>query len=210
MNHFISFIKNTIKNPLSNIPSLFFLGVGIFGLVTLFSLLITDLLVFPFVLISTIATFIAMWYIGVLGTLKENLEKMEKSIEELKNNNDRLRMELNSMEELRKNLEKYADKNNKDFKKVLTDINSSFKRLENITIENEKTLLYRIAQDLEFMDKKAGMSRDEYQRFIKRIPLYLQNSFVSLGDKTFEEVAGEDKNIDYKEIEQLIQTIIKK
>jgi hypothetical protein len=82
--------------------------------------------------------------------------------------------------------------------------------LENITIENEKTLLYRIAQDLEFMDKKAGMSRDEYQRFIKRIPLYLQNSFVSLGDKTFEEVAGEDKNIDYKEIEQLIQTIIKK
>jgi hypothetical protein len=97
MNHFISFIKNTIKNPLSNIPSLFFLGVGIFGLVTLFSLLITDLLIFPFVLISTIATFIAMWYIGVLGTLKENLEKMEKSIEELKNNNDRLRMELNSM-----------------------------------------------------------------------------------------------------------------
>lgn len=199
-----------MKSPLANIPSLFFLGVGLFGLVTLFSMIVTDLFVFPFVLIATIAVFVAMWYIGILGTLKENLEKMEESIENLKNNNDRLRTELNAMEELRKNLEKYADENNSNLKKVLTDINGSFKRLEEITMENEKTLLYRIAQDLEFMDNRAGMSRDEYNRFVKRIPLFLQTSFVSLGDKTFDKVAGEDKNIDYKEIEQLIQSIIKK
>jgi len=197
------FYKKVLNNPMSNIPSLFFLGVAIFGLVTLVSLIVTDFFTIPFILIGTIASLIAMWYIKILGTLSENLEKMEQNIDTLKKSNDKLHSELQAMETLRKSLETYAKENDSNLKKVIEDINSSFKKLEEITKENEKILLYKIAQDLEFMDNRAGMSREEYRRFIERVPEYLKTEF-----KSFEEVAKSDRKIDYEELSGVIKSII--
>jgi len=197
------FYKKVLNNPMSNLPSLFFLGVAIFGLVTLVSLIVTDFFTIPFILIGTIASLIAMWYIKILGTLSENLEKMEENIETLKKSNDKLHNELQAMENLRKNLEIYAKENDSNLKKVIEDINGSFKKLEEITKENEKILLYKIAQDLEFMDNRAGMSKEEYRRFIQRVPEYLKTEF-----KPFEEIAKSDKKIDYKELSGVIKSII--
>ncbi len=81
------FYSKVLKNPVKNIPSLLFLTVAIFGIVTLISSFVTDILIFPFTTIATISSFIAMWYIKVLGTLSENLEKMEGSIDELNRSN---------------------------------------------------------------------------------------------------------------------------
>jgi len=203
MKELFAFYKKVLNNPLQNIPSLFFLGVALFGVLTLVSLLVTDILTFPFVFVATIASFLAMWYIKVLGTLSENLEKMEENIDELKESNDKLHEELNAMEKLRKSLESYAQENNSSLKKVISEINQSFEKLEAITKENEKVLLYKIAQDLEFMDKKVGMTQEEYQRFIKRVPRYLKVKF-----KPFDEIANNDKKIDYKELSGVIQSII--
>ncbi len=197
------FYIKVIKDPSNNIPSIFFLGVATFGVITLFSMVITDIFVFPFVLVATIASFIAMWYIKLLGTLTQNLEKMEENINVLKESNDRLHSELEAMETLRKSLEAYAKENNSNLKKVIEDINSSFKKLERITKENERVLLYKIAQDLEFMDNRAGMSKEEYNRFIKRVPEYLKKEF-----KPFIEVAKEDGKIDYRELEGVIKSIL--
>jgi len=199
------FYRKVLQNPMSNIPSLFFLGVALFGVVTLISLIVTDIFTFPFILVATIASFIAMWYIKILGTLSENLEKMEENINTLKESNDKLHSELQAMESLRKSLEIYAKENDSNLKKVIEDINNSFKKLERITRENERILLYKIAQDLEFMDKKAGMSKEEYRRFIERVPAYLKTNF-----KSFDEVAREDKRIDYKELSGVIQNILDK
>jgi len=203
MRELISFYRKVLKNPISNIPSLFFLGVAIFGLLTLFSLLFTDIFTFPFVLIATIASFIAMWYIKILGTLSQNLEKMEQNIDRLKESNDKLHSELQAMQSLRRSLETYAKENNSNLKQVIEDINGSFKKLEEITRENERVLLYKIAQDLEFMDRKEGMSQEEYRRFIKRVPDYLKGEF-----KDFNEVAQNDNRIDYRELEGVIKSIL--
>jgi biopolymer transport protein ExbB/TolQ len=203
MRELISFYAKVLKNPIQNIPSIFFLGVALFGLLTLFSLIVTDILTFPFILIATIASFIAMWYIKILGTLSENLEKMEQNIDKLKESNDKLHNELKAMQALRESLEAYAKENNSSLKKVIEDINNSFKKLEEITKENERVLLYKIAQDLEFMDRKAGMSKEEYDRFIKRVPEYLKGEF-----KSFYEVARDDNKIDYKELEGVIKSIL--
>jgi len=197
------FYRRVLQNPMSNIPSLFFLGVAIFGIFTIVSLIVTDIFTFPFILVATIASFIAMWYIKVLGTLSENLERMEENIDTLKQSNDKLHRELEAMENIRKSLEIYAKENDTNLKKVIEDINSSFKKLEQITKENERILLYKIAQDLEFMDNKAGMSREEYNRFIKRVPAHLKGEF-----KSFDEVARGDKTIDYKELSGVIQSIL--
>jgi len=208
MNQIISTYLKLLKNPLSNIPSLLFLSVAVFGIVTFITSFVTDILYIPFMLIAIISSLIAMWYIGLLGTLKENLEKLENNIDSLKSNNDHLRNELNSLQELRQNLEKYAQESKSDFNEILDVVNGSFERLEKITMENERTLLYRIAQDLEFMDKKSGMNRAEFKRFINRVPQHLQGSLLDLHKKSFEEIAGEDKRVDYKEVEHLIKSMI--
>jgi hypothetical protein len=207
---YISLYKNLLKEPLANIPSLIFFSIGIFGIVALLLSFITDILVFPFMLLAIVSSFIALWYINILGTLKENLDKMKESINLLKSNNDRLHKELNSMEELRRNLELYAEENKSNFDEVLENFHKSFKRLEDITISNERTLLYRIAQDLEFMDSKEGMSREEYERFIERVPEHLKESFNRLNRVHFDEIAGADKKIDYIEVQKLISSIVTK
>jgi len=199
--------KNIFSQDKLNLPALFFLGVGLLGTVTMISSFITDFLIFPFLLLSTIASFFAVWYLNILGSLTEQVDKLETTVESLKSSNDKLHNELTSLENLRQNLERYAKENQDDFEKVLNDINSSFKRLENITKSNEQVLIARVAQDLEFMDAQVGMQREEYERFVQRIPNHLQNKFEKLGYASFDKIAGEDKIVDYKEIKTIVQSL---
>jgi len=149
-----------------------------------------------------------MWYLNVLGSLTEQVDKLEVTVESLKESNDTLHTELSALESLRENLEIYAKDNQKDFSKVLNDINSSFSRLENITKANEKVLIARVAQDLEFLDSKAGMKREEYERFVNRIPNNLKKKFNELGYDSFDRVAGENNMVDYKEIKSIVQSVV--
>jgi len=213
-----------LSNPLDHLPSLFLLGVAAFGLITLFSLLFINILAFPFVLIATFTCLFAAWHIRLLGSMKvqverlseennrlsSNLTVLEESTDALKQNNDLLHQQLTSLQTLRSNLQAYADKTKLDFSQLLEEMNQNFKHLEDITIANERVLLQRIAQDLEFLDHEAGMQADEYQRFVHRIPVHLQDSFAALGDTSFEHVSGENKRVDHQEILALVHQIIKK
>ena len=208
MSKLFSLYKNLFHNEKLNIPALFFLGVGLFGLVVILSSFISDFLLFPFSLVATLASFFAVWYLNILGSLTEQVEKLETTVETLKKNNDTLHNELLELKSLRENLKNYAQENKKDFAKVLNNINSSFNRLENITKENEKVLIARVAQDLEFLDSKEGMKPEEYERFINRIPNNLKKRFEELGYNSFEKVAGENKIVDYKEIKKIVESLV--
>jgi len=203
MHELILFYKKVLKDPFENLPSLFFMGVAIFGLLTLLSLIITELLVVPFIILGTVASLIALWYIKLLGTLSENLEKMEQHLNELKRSNDQLHEEIEAMGHLRERLEQYAETNNSTLSKVIEEINRTVYRLEQITRENEKVLLYKIAQDLEFMDHQAGMTENEYQRFIERVPRYLQIEFES-----FDRLTKDKKLLEYSTLATVIHKIM--
>ncbi len=142
--------------------------------------------------------------------LSQNVSEMKVTLESLKSNNDHLHQELNALQNLRTNLQKYADETKLDFSQLLEEVNQSFQHLEVITIANERVLLQRIAQDLEFLDHEVGMQRDEYQRFVNRIPEHLQATFSSLSNTSFEQVAGNDQRIDHKELQTLVHQMIKK
>lgn len=142
--------------------------------------------------------------------LSSNLSDMEVTVDSLNINNNRLHQELTALQNLRKSLQSYADETKLDFSQLLEEVNQSFKHLEVITLANERTLLQRIAQDLEFLDRDAGMQRDEYQRFVARIPEHLQASFASLENTSFEQIAGANQQIDHKEIQALVYQMIKK
>ncbi|MCK5727222.1 MAG: hypothetical protein KAH22_10395 [Thiotrichaceae bacterium] len=232
-----------LSDPLSNVPSFLFIGVALFGITTLVTSFITDLLVFPFLLIAIFSSIFAMWHIRMLGSLKEQIERlteenntftlnnetlthnvdqftqeneklssnmlaMEQTIDVLKVNNNQLHFELKALQTLRTHLEDYASETKVDFTEILGEANQSFQRLEAITIENERALLHRIAQDLEFLDHKPGMCQDEYQRFIERIPTHLNESFINIGNTTFDHLSGDDQQVDYHKIKTLVQTII--
>ena len=208
MNRLFSFYKTLFSNDKLNIPALFFMGLGIFGLIALFTSFISDFMLFPFAIVATLASFFAMWYLNILGSLREQVDKLETTVESLKESNDTLHDELLALESLRENLELYASENQKDFSKVLNDINGSFQRLEIIAKENEKTLIARVAQDLEFLDSKVGMKRDEYERFVNRIPNNLKQRFNELGYASFDNVAGNNHIVDYKEIKNIVQSVV--
>jgi regulator of replication initiation timing len=239
-----------LANPLDNLPSLFLLGVAAFGLLTLASFLLTDLLTFPFVLVAIFACLFSAWHIRILGSMKvqierlteqndtlnlenekfaasnlsftqriaqftdentrlsDNLTDMEATANDLKHNNDRLHQELTALGQLKNNLQQYADEAKLDFSQLLKDVNQRFQRLEVITVANERVLLQRIAQDLEFLDREAGMQRDEYERFIRRIPEHLLPSFKQLADTSFAQVAGDDQQVDHKEIQALVHQVL--
>ncbi len=208
MNTIFSIYKALLTNTKSNIPALYFLGLGSFGIITIITGVFTDFLIFPFLFVATISAFIAMWYLGILGSLTKQVDKLGTTVESLKNSNDTLHNELLSLQTLRKSLEKYAKENNAEFDNVLNDVNRSFERLENITRDNEKVLIARVAQDLEFLDSKAGMKREEYERFVNRIPNSLREKFNKLGYESFDKVAGDNKIVDYKEIKTIVQSVV--
>ncbi len=202
----INLYKGIFNNIKSNTPALFFMGLSIFGIITLLSSFFTSFLEFPFILVATIASFFAVWYLNILGSLTKQVDKLEDTVSNLKNSNDTLNSELLELNSLRKNLEKFAQENKSDFMKVLKDINSSFDRLEQITKDNERVLIARIAQDLEFLDSKEGMSEEEYERFINRLPYNLKNKFDKLGYNSFKRVAGDNSLVDYREIKKIINS----
>jgi septal ring factor EnvC (AmiA/AmiB activator) len=142
--------------------------------------------------------------------LSANLTSMEASADALKQNNDLLHQQLTALQTLRSNLQDYADETKLDFSQLLEEVNQNFKHLEVISIANERVLLQRIAQDLEFLDHEAGMQADEYKRFIQRIPEHLQDSFARLGDTSFEHISGDNKRVDHQEVLALVHQLIKK
>lgn len=184
------------------------MGLGFFGIIATITSFISDFMIFPFVVVATIASFFAVWYLNLLGSMREQVNKLEVTVESLKESNDTLHNELLALKSLKESLELYAKNNQKDFSKVLKDINDSFQRLETITKENERVLIARVAQDLEFLDSKVGMKRKEYERFVNRIPNNLKAKFDELGYASFDKVAGEDNIVDYKEIKGIVQSLV--
>ncbi|HHD80048.1 MAG TPA: hypothetical protein ENK99_00320 [Campylobacterales bacterium] len=208
MNRLFSLYKTLFHNDKLNIPALFFMGLGFFGIIATITSFISDFMIFPFVVVATIASFFAVWYLNLLGSMREQVNKLEVTVESLKESNDTLHNELLALKSLKESLELYAKNNQKDFAKVLKDINDSFQRLETITKENERVLIARVAQDLEFLDSKVGMKRKEYERFVNRIPNNLKAKFDELGYASFDKVAGEDNIVDYKEIKGIVQSLV--
>jgi len=58
------------------------------------------------------------------------------------------------------------------------------------------------------LDDKVGMKREEYERFVNRIPNNLQSKFKDLGYTSFDKVAGDNNIVDYKEIKDIVQSLV--
>merc|ERR1712185_643120 len=75
-----------------------------------------------------------------------------------------------------------------DFQETMKKMETVFDGLDNMTKENERTLLYKCAQDIEFIDSTDGFTKEEFDMFRGRIPRRRL--------KTFDGMAQFDKLVD--------------
>lgn len=108
---------------------------------------------------------------------------------------------------LQKNLEKFAAEAGGGLEGILGNANKLYGKLQSQAAQNEKALLSKIAQDLEFLDKDVGMSKEEFENFMDRIPKHLKERFTKR-NMSFESVAGEDGVVDFMEVEDMINTLM--
>eukprot|EP01024_Parvocaulis_polyphysoides_P009337 TRINITY_DN12909_c1_g3_i1.p2 TRINITY_DN12909_c1_g3~~TRINITY_DN12909_c1_g3_i1.p2 ORF type:complete len:324 (-),score=50.90 TRINITY_DN12909_c1_g3_i1:230-1114(-) len=139
--------------------------------------------------------------------LTGQVDQLQETVGSLKAVSDGLNDQLKEFDGLKQNLEVMAKKTGQNVQELLGQSATIYKKIQSLTVENERVLLERIAQDLEFLDRDAGMSKNEFERFVTRIPNNLQEKFKSLG-VSFEELAGEDKVVDYGEIQALINGLM--
>jgi len=139
--------------------------------------------------------------------LTGHVNKLQGTVGDLQNVSEGLQNELDQFQKLKGNIEKFATETGQDVKKILGEANKILAKMERMTNQNERALLGKIAQDVEFLDKDTGMQKAEFDDFFSRMPTHLQARFRALG-LTFEKVAGEDGVIDFMEIEDMIDKLM--
>lgn len=149
--------------------------------------------------------------VGKLETTNKQLgvqvDKLEDTVDDLQNVSEGLQKDLEHFGQLRESMEDLARETGMDIKAAIGNVNSIYDKIYGLTLENERALLQRIAQDLEFLDRDAAMSKIEFERFLQRIPVQFRTRFQAM-NLTFEDIAGEDKQIDFKEMGSLIDKLM--
>eukprot|EP00210_Caulerpa_lentillifera_P000080 g76.t1 len=139
--------------------------------------------------------------------LTGHVNKLEVTVTELNGVSEGLHNELEQFKHLEDNIKKFAAETGADVKNILGEANKIHEKMERMTNQNERALLGKIAQDIEFLDKDAGMGEEEFNNFFARIPENLQKRFHSIG-LNFQKVAGDDGIVDFMEVEKLISTLM--
>ena len=117
-----------------------------------------------------------------ISKLKEENEQLHSSIDDLKKVSNSLKKELDNFAKLQENLEEFAKQEKNDFNKIMNQLNGNFDRINNLVHEQNRVLLMQLAQNIEFLDSKEGMSKIEFLRFVDRIPHQFQTHLTQMNE----------------------------
>jgi len=78
--------------------------------------------------------------------LAVQVDKLEGTVDELQAVSDNLQRDLGQFAELRESIEDFAKETGADIKQVIGDVTGVYDKIYNLTVENERLLLQRIAQ----------------------------------------------------------------
>lgn len=106
--------------------------------------------------------------------LSVQIDNLECSVDDLEKVQTGLHEQLDQFSDLRESMEEFAKETGTDIKNAVGNVNNVYRRMESLSLKNERALLMRVAADLEFMDQSEGFSREEFQRFLLRIPEHLR------------------------------------
>jgi len=150
--------------------------------------------------------------IEILGTenekIGEEVDTLNANVGKLKKTTDQMKSELAAFKEIKEKMSKYADSMDDDLKKSMEQADALVKKMDAMTEDNERTLLYKALSDLEFMDADEGLSKDEFEKFIERIPLDRLAQFKELAG-SFEDLAKGAETINSDVVSDIIDKLVK-
>jgi len=122
---------------------------------------------------------------------------------ELRDSNQRLKTNLVKFRELDENLKNLSGNNLEGLKKLQSQSKAVMDRWRESLIKNEKTILNKVYDKFELKDGSPDMSEEEFNSFLDALPTEYRKRFQAMG-KTFDELAGDDKMLQYDEFTRLV------
>merc|ERR1712228_1017319 len=118
-------------------------------------------------------------------------EKLEGIEEELNASNGALRKNFQKFQGWNESFEQHTAKNTENASKINREFQQAIKQYSNMLVLNEKAILDKAYQHVEGRDGQKGLSKDEFEDSLASLPARYK--------LRFEDFAGDDDNIDYKE-----------
>eukprot|EP00803_Ostreobium_quekettii_P000824 evm.model.scf_36.2 EVM.evm.TU.scf_36.2 scf_36:70360-72153(+) len=139
--------------------------------------------------------------------LSNHVEALQGTVDDLQDVSEGLHNQLGQFGDLRESMQEFSKESGQDITETISGINGVYDKVYGLSLQNERTLLLRAAQDVEFLDREEGLSQQEFQRFLHLIPQHLRERFEK-SKMTFESIAGADHVIDHREMAGLIDTLL--
>eukprot|EP01025_Chloroclados_australasicus_P034775 TRINITY_DN3550_c0_g3_i1.p2 TRINITY_DN3550_c0_g3~~TRINITY_DN3550_c0_g3_i1.p2 ORF type:complete len:277 (+),score=42.90 TRINITY_DN3550_c0_g3_i1:264-1094(+) len=137
--------------------------------------------------------------------LQKSVDSLGATASQLKDTSDKLSNQLKQFDSLSQSMKEASKKLGLNVEDLIEKTTNTFKEMEVLNRRNERILLRRIVQDLEFMDRDVGLTKDEFERFKVRVPKKYHSFLDSV---RFEDFAGEDASLDVQEVRKLLDTML--
>jgi len=172
-------------------------------------------------LVGVICLFAAI-QISSMGSLDYEVERLGKqnakyqvqnarltmSVSDLKQCSDDLTNQLEGFEKLRASLAQYGGEQNECIRESMDHLVEIHDNIKNLTVENERVLLERIVQDVEFLNGEEGLTKGEYERFLDHIPANIQGQAPAFTELKLEMSGRGDMVVGIKEMRRVIDDLM--
>jgi len=138
--------------------------------------------------------------------LKSNVQMVHKSVGNLKRESTNLDENIAAFDELRESLQDIAG-DHEDMNKMINNLLNMSNNMRELSNANMKAQLLNQYYEFEFRDDNAGMSRNEYKRFLNCLDNETRLKFENAKSFRNLDVDG-DGNIDVKEFQNACDIIL--
>jgi len=209
--------------PCSHIPVFIYLAAGLFqGIALAASLSGNDSMCSYALCTGLVVSILASYFYYTIGTLRDQIETMEDQNEMFEHQNNRLHDQLEQLETeleafqgLQSQFRKWGLSNYNSMVSVAKNFVSLFNSLADVTkkqdelvLDNERMLLLKTAQDIEFSDGKPGMTQAQFNEFVGRIPSRLRPPWDQMRDNTYARLRNSSGKVPRKNLNKAIDTLI--
>jgi len=211
------------RDPCKHIPVFVYLAVAAFLLVAFIGYYSGTTAMAPYAMgAGFFAVLMATYYYYSIGSLRDQIENMEDQNEFFEQQNNRLHEQLETLQgelvafkDLRGQFKRWGLSNYKSMVAVARNFVTLFNSLADVTkkhdqilLDQERMLLLKLANDIEFSDNTEGMNRQQFDSFVRRIPDRLRHHWAQLRNRQFNQLCGANGKVSGATMNATIEALI--
>jgi len=133
--------------------------------------------------------------------------KLEETRNDMVATADKMSSEISAFEKFQDGLHKHGEEASEGFKENIHRVKQVFGDLHMATKDNERALILRAQQDLEFLDQEQGMNKEEFDKWVMRIPKRHRHKFADESFQ-FDQLKGPDGTIGFEKIKEVVDKLL--